>query len=486
MTRDGERYAEAALPYGRRRGRDALRRRSTNELAAGRASCAGACSSRARLAAVVRARCSATAARRCSRGGSGGSSARPSGSRAAASTSRSSTRRRRARPARARRSSACALRLASLDRARGEFIANASHELRTPLFSLGGVPRAARRARSSTTATRDEFLVAMREQVDAADEARDRPARPLAAGRRPAGRRAESRRPRSSSARCSRRSSGRAPRRAGTRSRWTSAGPRAGARRRGARAADRADPRRERARAHAGGHDGAALGARRGGAARALDGRRRRARDPGARRRSSVFERFYRLDGAVASGSGLGLAIARELAELMGGRIELESAPGGTRFTLVLRRRPPRPPAFAAKPLDSTVKPQLSRMPRATVATVSAPVRSVCCRSASSLPSSAAPPVLVVGKRGGLAGRRHDQTVVVRRRPHGTGRAGRGRRREAARRQRLRPAPDLRRRSPGVVTIFAEYGTGTSGSAAPRRAQASSSPRTATSSRTRT
>ena len=30
------------------------------------------------------------------------------------------------------------LRLAHLDRARGEFIANASHELRTPLFSLGG------------------------------------------------------------------------------------------------------------------------------------------------------------------------------------------------------------------------------------------------------------------------------------------------------------------------------------------------------------
>lgn len=30
------------------------------------------------------------------------------------------------------------LRLALLDRARGEFIANASHELRTPLFSLGG------------------------------------------------------------------------------------------------------------------------------------------------------------------------------------------------------------------------------------------------------------------------------------------------------------------------------------------------------------
>ena len=49
-----------------------------------------------------------------------------------------------------------------------------------------------------------------------------------------------------------------------------------------------------------------------------------------------VFDRFYRLDGTVASGSGLGLAIARELAELMDGRIELESGNGVTRFTLVL------------------------------------------------------------------------------------------------------------------------------------------------------
>ncbi len=49
-----------------------------------------------------------------------------------------------------------------------------------------------------------------------------------------------------------------------------------------------------------------------------------------------VFERFYRVDGTMASGSGLGLAIARELAELMGGRIELVSADGRTRFTLLL------------------------------------------------------------------------------------------------------------------------------------------------------
>ena len=49
-----------------------------------------------------------------------------------------------------------------------------------------------------------------------------------------------------------------------------------------------------------------------------------------------VFERFYRVDGGLASGSGLGLAIARELAELMGGSIEVESRPGSTTFRLAL------------------------------------------------------------------------------------------------------------------------------------------------------
>jgi signal transduction histidine kinase len=38
----------------------------------------------------------------------------------------------------------------------------------------------------------------------------------------------------------------------------------------------------------------------------------------------------------VASGSGLGLAIAKELAELMGGSVELDVSGGRTRFTLVL------------------------------------------------------------------------------------------------------------------------------------------------------
>ena len=49
-----------------------------------------------------------------------------------------------------------------------------------------------------------------------------------------------------------------------------------------------------------------------------------------------VFDRFYRVEGPHASGSGLGLAIARELAERMGGTVELLSAGGRTTFTLSL------------------------------------------------------------------------------------------------------------------------------------------------------
>jgi two-component system OmpR family sensor kinase len=49
-----------------------------------------------------------------------------------------------------------------------------------------------------------------------------------------------------------------------------------------------------------------------------------------------VFERFYRIDGQLASGSGLGLAIARELTLAMGGSLEVESEPGRTVFRLRL------------------------------------------------------------------------------------------------------------------------------------------------------
>jgi signal transduction histidine kinase len=67
-----------------------------------------------------------------------------------------------------------------------------------------------------------------------------------------------------------------------------------------------------------------------------------------------VFDRFYRVEGSVASGSGLGLAIARELAELMGGSVELRSARGRTLFALVLPATPEPldAPAFSRENAD--------------------------------------------------------------------------------------------------------------------------------------
>ena len=56
-------------------------------------------------------------------------------------------------------------RLARLDTARKEFIANASHELRTPIFSLGGFVELLQDEELDDE-TREEFLTTMREQVD--------------------------------------------------------------------------------------------------------------------------------------------------------------------------------------------------------------------------------------------------------------------------------------------------------------------------------
>jgi signal transduction histidine kinase len=56
--------------------------------------------------------------------------------------------------------------------------------------------------------------------------------------------------------------------------------------------------------------------------------------------RLHIFDRFYRVDKGRSrreGGSGLGLAIVRELTEVMGGDVRVESTEGdGARFTISL------------------------------------------------------------------------------------------------------------------------------------------------------
>ena len=56
-------------------------------------------------------------------------------------------------------------RLAELDSARKQFIANASHELRTPIFSLGGFVELLEEEDPSP-AEREEFVRTMRQQIE--------------------------------------------------------------------------------------------------------------------------------------------------------------------------------------------------------------------------------------------------------------------------------------------------------------------------------
>jgi signal transduction histidine kinase len=76
---------------------------------------------------------------------------------------------------------------------------------------------------------------------------------------------------------------------------------------------------------------------------------------PGIPRRAQgrVFERFY--TGASEGGSGLGLAIARELAQRMDGRVAISSSGRFTAFTLDLPPAPPSPlPAQADTPVKAS------------------------------------------------------------------------------------------------------------------------------------
>jgi signal transduction histidine kinase len=249
-------------------------------------------------------------------------------------------------------------RLARLDSARKEFIANASHELRTPIFSLGGFVELLQ-DEDLDERTREEFLTTMREQVDRlqklttdlldlsrldADsmelELEPVPLRTLA--NQVAGEFAA-----------------------------------AAARKnavidvvdRGAEVDVEAlcDPERvaqivrvlvDNALVHT--PDGTPV---------SILARARRAPEsppvaellvsdngPGIRRRqlAHVFDRFHTSDSA--QGSGLGLAIARELARRMHGTLEVSSRPGTTTFTLALPLAPEReerPRPRAREPLPA-------------------------------------------------------------------------------------------------------------------------------------
>jgi signal transduction histidine kinase len=226
-------------------------------------------------------------------------------------------------------------RLAQLEHARREFIANASHELRTPLFSLGGFLELMENEELDP-GTQREFMGTMREQVDRLTKlATDL----LDLSRLDAGRMRVEAEPVD------------------------------------LEAVARTLADEFRAVARASGHDlevvtnggaeavadeeralqigrilveNALMHTAPGTAVRLRSDRRDgvallEVEDEGAgiprEHKQHVFERFYRIEGgSTASGSGLGLAIARELAELMGGTIELDSRPGRTVFCLRLRR----------------------------------------------------------------------------------------------------------------------------------------------------
>jgi signal transduction histidine kinase len=229
-------------------------------------------------------------------------------------------------------------RLASLDTARKEFIANASHELRTPIFSLGGFVELLAEA-DPDDASREEFVRTMREQIERltklttdlldlskldADTIEIRGqdfdlgslAETLAAEFRPAAQRHHSK----------------LEFRAGEPPALAHGDP--------DRVAQIIRILLDNAFTHT--PEGTAVTVttlRENGEAELVVSDE--GPGIGPRSRERVFERFY--TGDSAAGSGLGLAIARELAARMDGAIALTSSKGFTAFTLKL------PPGAAQK-----------------------------------------------------------------------------------------------------------------------------------------
>jgi signal transduction histidine kinase len=223
-------------------------------------------------------------------------------------------------------------RLAGLERARREFIANASHELRTPLFSLGGFLELLENE-DLDPATQTEFLRVMREQIDRLTKLATEL---LDLSRLDAGRMHVEAEPLDLEALARLLAQefhpvavasghdvdvedGAAP---------TAVGDEERALQIGRILVENAlvhTPAGTKVRLSTARRDGKAL---------------LQVEDDGPgippTDRPHVFDRFYRVEGALASGSGLGLAIARELAGVMGGTVELESEPGRTAFALSL------------------------------------------------------------------------------------------------------------------------------------------------------
>jgi signal transduction histidine kinase len=225
-------------------------------------------------------------------------------------------------------------RLAGLEHARREFIANASHELRTPLFSLGGHLELLV-DEDLDDATRREFLGRMREQVDRLTKLAGEL---LDLSRLDAGRLRVDRDP-VDLAQISEllleefdsyaQGTGHDLSKDGVDGSATGLGDQQ-------RILQVGRALVENALRHTPAGTQVVVGAARNGERVALTVEDN---GPGISESAAVqvFERFYRGDtGGRASGSGLGLAIARELAVAMQGEIELSSEPGRTVFTFWL------------------------------------------------------------------------------------------------------------------------------------------------------